>query len=205
MRLTPAQDLADFSGHHQRGRLIEANSQQLWMTVDHLGQVGEAVPLPEMLVNRGAGQKREASLVPQGHHVGVPQRTSPHQIIALDGGSRRAAANHSAALQHLMKQGDSLGVFIGVDKPPLSSPAEPKSAGLLQPSGGFRRFDLSPSAGRQQGDVLRSRSLKELPFVEIDLRIGCGQDHDRGLDSPSQLNEPLGDLIGQPPSADNDE
>ena len=61
-----------------------------------------------------------------------PERVAAHQILPLDRRAGGAAADHAAALEHLVELPIGQRVRVGVDDVPLAAAVEPHGVGVAQ-------------------------------------------------------------------------
>src|SRR5262245_20373916 len=108
MDLVAPDDFCDVSADNDRSGLIKSDAEELGMGGHDLAQVAEPVALRKMLVDGGPGQEGETALVTHGHHFFIPQRTATDEILSMNRGSRRAAADHPAPAEHIMKCRDCI-------------------------------------------------------------------------------------------------
>ena len=96
--------------------MIEAESEKLGMGLHDRSEIVLAVARINVLVDGDVGKETEADFVAGRHHdgvvVGIGRAT--HHVGTLDGGSGRAAANDTAAVEEVKELLESAGVEISI-------------------------------------------------------------------------------------------
>src|SRR5262245_15971947 len=128
MDLVAPDDFCDVSADNDRSGLIKPYAEQLGMGGHDPAQVAEPIALRKVLVDGGAGQEGETPLITHGHHFFVTQRAAANEVLSLNCGARRTAADDAAATEHFVKRFDGLRSLVGVDEAPLPPAAKPDPA-----------------------------------------------------------------------------
>src|SRR5437773_10520294 len=80
--------------------LVDTDTEQPGMRGDDGDQVLFALPGQQMLVDGDIVHESESPLVAAGHHDLVSSPGAAHQVRSENRGSGRAAADHTASVQH---------------------------------------------------------------------------------------------------------
>ena len=145
--------LADHFGHmaadDDRRRFVQANPQKLRMRGDNLLMSLNRLRWAKCWSMAVPGKNAKPRSYPAAIISSFPERAAAHEVISLNRGAGRAAADDAAAAEHVVKGVDRLRPFVGIDEPPLPAAAEPDSLGLFENIEKLRRLDFRAPVGLQ--------------------------------------------------------
>ena len=196
-----ADHLETVAGDDDRGAFGEADAEQVGILLDHGNDVVPAIAGIDVLVDGDLAEEGEAVFVLgfRRHDDFGAGDGAAHQVVALNGGAGRTAADDAAALEDLVEFAEGERVGVGVHDIPLASAVEPDGVGVAQDLGellGVGDFRIVRVQHEDVGEAALFPGGEDLLLVvdadaavRVSVAAGGGDDDDLRVESAGLVDE----------------
>lgn len=179
---------------HQRGVLITAGAEQLWICLQNLRHIELPIPHQNMLINRSVLEVSEADSVVSNHDLVVCSIASCKEA-ALYAGTSAGPTDDASAIQYALERSLCFCPYVYIHKPPLCSSAEEDPPCIFQWCYKLVRIRYRLIVGMEHCYVCSSPATERYCGREV-VAIGlfaacCWDDHYWGIRTASELDDLL--------------